>query len=131
MPLVWAHAEFIKLCYSRALGQPVDRPAATWDRYQGQRPKIDYDIWGPNYRPRRLAAGSGLTIALNGPASVHWGVAGWTNVQDADTRDTGLGVHTVDLPVAGLAAGQTVQFTFHWRDTGAWEGWDHEVLITS
>ena len=55
MPLVWAHAEFIKLCFSRELGRPVDRPAAAWARYRGARPTIDYDIWGPNYRPRRLA----------------------------------------------------------------------------
>jgi glucoamylase len=131
MPLVWAHAEFIKLCYSRALGHPVDRPATTWDRYHGSAPNIDYDIWGPNYRPRRLRAGSKLTIALNAPASVHWGVDGWTQVQDVDTRDTGLGVHIVDLPVAGLAAGQTIRFTFRWRETDSWEGADHEVLVTA
>jgi glucoamylase len=28
MPLVWAHAEFIKLMVSRQLGHPVDRPRA-------------------------------------------------------------------------------------------------------
>jgi len=130
MPLVWAHAEFIKLCYSRALGHPVDRPSATWNRYRGQRPKIACDIWGPNYRPRRLCAGSTLTIALNGPASVHWGVDGWTGIQDIDTRDTGLDIHIVDLAVAGLKAGQSIQFTFRWRDSGSWEGRDYEVVIT-
>ena len=35
MPLVWAHAEFIKLMVSRHLGHPVDRPRAVWRRYQG------------------------------------------------------------------------------------------------
>jgi glucoamylase len=129
MPLVWAHAEFIKLCFSRALGHPVDRPAATWDRYKGKRPEIDYDIWGPNYRPRRLRAGSMLTIALDAPASVHWGVDGWKQVQDIATRDTGLSLHIVDLPTSGLAAGQTLQFTFRWRETESWEGRDYEMLI--
>jgi glucoamylase len=130
MPLVWAHAEFIKLCFSRELGHPVDRPAATWARYHGSRPQIDYDIWGPNYRPRRLRAGSALTIALNAPARVHWGVDAWTRVQDADTRDTGLDLHIVDLPVAGLTAGQVIRFTFLWRETDAWEGADYEVVVT-
>ena len=54
MPLVWAHSEFVKLCYGRALGRPVDRPAATWARYRGARPQLDYAIWGPNVRLRRL-----------------------------------------------------------------------------
>ncbi len=69
MPLVWAHSEFIKLCYSRALGRPVDRPAATWARYGGERPKIDYDFWGPNAHPALLKAARMLTIALKAPAS--------------------------------------------------------------
>ncbi len=129
MPLVWAHAEFIKLCFSRELGRPVDRPAGAWARYQGARPEIDYDIWGPNYRPRRLRAGSTLTIALKGPARVHWGVDGWNDVQEIDTRDTGLDAHVVDVPVSGLTAGQTVQFTFCWRESDAWQGEDYEVVI--
>jgi len=130
MPLVWAHSEFIKLCYSKALGRPVDRPSGTWTRYRGIRPKIDYEIWGPNDRPQRLRAGNSLTVALKAPARVHWGVNGWKAVRDVDTEDTGLGVHVADLPVAGLAAGTTIQFTFLWRDTEAWEGRDYLLLVT-
>ena len=130
MPLVWAHAEFIKLCFSRGLGYPVDRPAATWARYHGERPRIDYDIWGPNYRPRRLRAGNLLTIALDAPARVHWGLDGWKQVQEIDTRDTGLDLHVVDLPLAGLTPGQTLQFTFRWRESDAWEGRDYEIAVT-
>jgi len=130
MPLVWAHAEFIKLCYGRLLGYPVDRPAATWLRYKGVRPKINCEIWGPAYHPRRIVAGHGLTIALKAPASVHWGVNGWTNVHTIDTRDTGLAVHVVDLPVSGLVGGDTIQFTFRWHEPDGWEGVDYEVLVT-
>ena len=129
MPLVWAHGEFIKLCYSRMLGRPVDRPSATWDRYRGARPVLDYTIWGPNMRPRRMIAGHTLTIALKAGARVHWGVNGWKEVRDVDTRDTGLGVHVADLPVAALAAGETIQFTFLWAETQAWEGQDYEVHV--
>lgn len=129
MPLVWAHSEFIKLCYSRSLGRPVDRPAATWARYAGVRPEIDYGLWGPRARPATLETGKILTIVLGAPACVHWGVNGWKAVKDADTRDTGLGLHLADLPVAALSAGETVQFTFRWRDSQSWEGQDHEVRI--
>jgi glucoamylase len=130
MPLVWAHAEFIKLCYGRLLGYPVDRPVATWLRYGGVRPRIDYEIWGPAYRPRRLIAGHRLTIALRAPASVRWGINHWTNVSEIETRDTGIGVHVVDLPVAGLVSGETIQFTFRWHEPDTWEGLDYEVLVT-
>jgi len=129
MPLVWAHSEFIKLCYGKLLGYPVDRPAAAWRRYGGLRPVIDYDIWGPGYRPRQVRAGFALSIALKAPATVHWGINEWKDVRDIDTRDTGLGVHVADLPVTGLAVGATVRFTFRWRETGTWEGQDYEVAI--
>jgi glucoamylase len=130
MPLVWAHSEFIKLCYSKAVGRPVDRPVATWTRYRGVRPKIDHEIWGPNARPRHLRTGNTLSVALKAPARVHWGVNGWKQVQDVDTHDTGLGVHVADLPVAGIVAGETIQFTFVWRETKMWEGQDYEILVT-
>ena len=109
----------------------VDRPAATWRRYNGLRPTIENEIWGPTYHPRRIRSGTGLCIALTAPARVHWGINGWNAVRDQDTRDTGLGVHTADLPVSGLAAGESIQFTFRWRETGAWEGRDHVVLVTA
>jgi glucoamylase len=129
MPLVWAHAEFIKLCHSQKLGAPVDRPAETWKRYGGVRPTIDYVIWGPKYRPRRIRAGHRLTIALAAAARVHWGVNGWSNLRDADTADVGLRVHTVDLAIANLAAGDTIQFTFRWRESNVWEGGNYEILV--
>ncbi len=129
MPLVWAHGEFVKLCYSHELGRPVDRPAATWARYKGARPAVDYTIWGPKVRPRRMLVGHKLTVALLAPARVRCGTNGWKDVSDLETRDTGLGVHIVDLPCEGLTAGQTVQFTFFWTETQTWEGVNYEVVV--
>jgi glucoamylase len=126
---VWAHSEFVKLCYSRTLGRIVDRPAATWARYQGRCPEIGYDFWGPNAHPQTLRAGKTLGIVLKAPARVHWGVDGWRDVGDVDTRDSGLGLQIAELPVAGLVTGQTVQFTFLWRDSGRWEGQNYEVRV--
>jgi len=129
MPLVWTHGEFIKLCYSRALGYPVDRPAATWKRYQGRRPEIAYDLWGPRYHPRHLRAGNRFIVALRAPARVHWGRNGWRDARDIDTKDTGLGVYAAELPTMGLDAGESLQFTFYWLEQGSWEGRDYEVQI--
>jgi glucoamylase len=129
MPLVWAHAEFVKLIYSWELGRPVDRPAATFDRYGGKRPVIDYMIWGPNMKPRHMPAGQTLTLALTAPARVRWGLNGWTDVIDSETRDTGLGLHAVDLPVKSLGPGEKIDFTFFWTDPQTWEGQDYHVEV--
>lgn len=129
MPLVWAHSEFIKLYYSRALGYPVDRPVNTWKRYQGIRPEPSHGIWGPRYRPRKLQQGNRLTIALREHALVRWGINGWKDSQDYETWDTGLDVWVSELTVINLKAGETVQFTFYWHDTGKWEGQDYEMTV--
>ena len=129
MPLVWAHSEFIKLYYSRTLGHPVDRPAATWKRYQGRCPELSHEIWGPRYRPRRIKQGNRFTIALRAHAIVHWGTNGWKDTQDQEATDTGLGVWATELPITGLNAGETIQFTFYWHDRAAWEGQDYEVTV--
>lgn len=129
MPLVWAHSEFIKLYYSRTLGYPVDRPVATWKRYQGRCPEISHEIWGPRYRPRTKKQGNRFTIALRARALVHWGINGWNDVLDQETTDTGLGIWVTELPVAGVKAGETIQFTFFWHDSAAWEGQDYEVTV--
>jgi glucoamylase len=67
---------------------------------------------------------------LKAPARVHWGVNDWQDIRDIDTSDTGLGLEIADLPVTHLTSGQTIRFTFQWRDSGAWEGRDYEVQIT-
>ena len=69
MPLVWAHAEYIKLLASRKLGRPYDRPAATWQRYQGNRPSIQMAIWMPQAPVYRIRAGQTLLVALPGSGS--------------------------------------------------------------
>ncbi|MCB1949620.1 glycoside hydrolase family 15 protein [Nitrosomonas sp.] len=130
MPLVWAHSEFIKLCYSRALGYPVDQPTITWNRYQGKRPEITRELWGPQYRPRQIRTGNLLTIALKAPALVHWGINSWQELQDTDTRNTGLDIYLADLPVSHLKAGDSIQFTFFWLDQEKWDGNEYEVQIT-
>ncbi len=129
MPLVWAHAEFAKLCHSLAAGRPVDRPLATWARYRGVRPKIDYDIWGPSYRPKRIAPGRALYVTMKAPARVHYGTNGWQDVADIETEDTGLGLHVAKLPTKTLKPGDSIAFTFFWPESGTWEGQNFEVAI--
>jgi glucoamylase len=129
MPLVWAHGEFVKLCFSRGLGHPIDRPAATWNRYQGTRPSIDYCIWQPQAPISRLPAGDRLLIVLPAPARIHWGVDGWNTIQDSETRDTGLGMQMAELDVRALPAGSTIQFSLFWTDSQSWDGRDYTITV--
>jgi glucoamylase len=129
MPLVWAHAEFIKLMVSRHLGRPVDRPRAVWRRYQGRRPAVRHAFWWPHAPINAFAAGARLAVALPRAALVHWGSDGWHNAMDEPTRDSGLGFHVASLDVERLSPGQRVVFTWQWGESGAWHNQNYEVAV--
>ena len=116
MPLVWAHAEFIKLLISRHLGRPVDRPRAVWQRYRGRRPTARYAFWWPHAPIAGLPVGARLALALPMPALVHWGHDGWQDTADAPTSDSGLGFHVAVLESSRLAPSARVDFTWRWQE---------------
>ena len=129
MPLVWAHAEFIKLMVSRHLGRPVDRPRAVWRRYQGRRPTVRHAFWWQHAPIKGFDAGARLAVALPRAALVHWGSDGWHDAVDAPTCDSGLGFHVASLDVGHLPPGQRVVFTWQWRNTSAWHNQNYEVAV--
>lgn len=128
MPLVWAHGEFIKLCHSFMKGEPVDRPAATWKRYGGKKPEIQYRIWRLRQRLRQVRAGQELRLLLQAPFTVHWGVNGWQNIQDLSSEDWQLGQVAI-LPLHTLSVGESAQFAIRWQDSGDWQGEDFHIDI--
>ncbi|MDE2088423.1 MAG: glycosyl hydrolase [Gammaproteobacteria bacterium] len=129
MPLVWAHAEFIKLAMSAALGRPFDRPEAVWKRYQGRRAETPWAFWTLHACPERIPAGKRLRVCLPEPAQVHWGTDGWRKITDTPTRDTGLNLHVAELPTDALRPGQRIDFTFHWTRDGRWQGQDYTIEV--
>jgi glucoamylase len=127
MPLVWAHAEYLKLIRSLALGAVFDCPPQTVARYRAGGTVPAHTIWRWNLRTRRLAAGRDLRVEVLEPAAVRWTIDGWETVAEGLTRDTGLGIHVADLPTRSLEIGAKVVFTFHWADR--WEGTDYRVEV--
>ena len=129
MPLAWAHAEFIKLMISRDLGYPFDRPMAVWRRYGGRRPEIKHAIWCLHAPIASIRDAAALIIALPRAARIHWGINGWRHIADGESKDTGLGLHCLELDAAALSQAQQIDFTFQWRDTQLWVGKDFHVAV--
>jgi glucoamylase len=128
MPLLWAHAEFIKLCASRSAGRILDLPATVWKRYQGKKPKRSYVGWSYNCQRKQIPAGLPLRILLSAPGLIHYGHDGWQEPKDLSAEYGGLGLYYADLPTAHLAPGQSIQFTFRWLN-GRWEGQDFSLVV--
>jgi glucoamylase len=129
MPLVWAHAEFIKLAASRAMQRPFDRPEAVWQRYRGRRPDPTHAIWTPRFRITEIRPGQTLCLCLPTAARVRFGFDGWQRLADIESTDSGLTQHVVELPTSGLTAGTRVDFTLFWIDSATWDGRDYRIDV--
>ncbi len=130
MPLAWAHAEYVKLVRSIALGHAIDRPAAAWHRYHGEAPKAVRATWRFTAPRPTMVAGRLLRLELLAPGRAHCSLDGWRTWLDIDARDTGIGVWVADVPGSDrLRPGDGVVFTFWWPEAGRWEGRDFRVVV--
>jgi glucoamylase len=131
MPLVWAHAEYVKLVRSLRDGRVFDRPPQTVQRYLVEQVESPHMVWRFNHKIRSMPIGKTLRIETMAAGVVHWSADNWATTADIKTIDTGLDVHVADLPTAYTMNGTPVQFTFFWPDTDRWEGTNFTVVITS
>jgi glucoamylase len=131
MPLVWAHAEHLKLCRSLADGRVFDLPPQTTQRYVIDRTGSRYAFWRFNHRVRAIDESRTLRVETLVPCLLHWSVDGWRTVHDTQARNPGLGEYVIDLPTQTLPAGARIDFTFYWPEADRWELTDFFVVIAS
>jgi len=129
MPLVWAHAEYLKLCRSLADGRVFDMPPQTAKRYPLVERTSEFTSWAFNHKIRKLSQGKTLRLFLSAPARIRWSTDEWAHEKESDTRDSTLGIHIVDIPTRQLKAGTTIRFTIHWLKPEHWEGTDYIVDV--
>jgi len=129
MPLVWAHAEYLKLCRSLLDGRIFDQPPQTVERYLVQQTTSNRIVWRFNNKVRAMPANRTLRVETLAPAVVHWSVDEWRTVHDTSSRDTTLGVHVCDLETRHVRHGDRVHLTFYWPEAERWEGIDFLVCI--
>jgi glucoamylase len=129
MPLMWAHAEYIKLLRSVSDGHVFDLIPEVAERYLGDRKACQlFEIWKPNRRVRFVK--KGYTLRVQAPASfhLHWTRDEWNTVKDTPSSATTLGIDFVDIPITA-AQQAPIRFTFFWTASGRWEGRDHAVAV--
>lgn len=129
MPLMWAHAEYIKLLRSVSDGQVFDVIPEVAQRYLGTRKECRLlEIWKPNRQVCSVKKGYTLRIQASASFRLHWSRDNWQNVEDTLSSPTALGIEFVDFPVAPTQQ-VPIRFTFFWTGSGRWEGRDYEIAI--
>jgi len=143
MPLVWSHAEFLKLLVARERGRPVE-----WldgiERHFGHRAiarsneRVMSDAsrargaaslwhWREEVPVVRLPRGKTLGIEDRVPFTLHLGFDGWQRVEDRRAERTPFGLWSVMLSREELAQARELNFTRRYESH--WENFDHRVEL--
>ena len=128
MPLMWAHAEYIKLIRSVDDGTVFDRIHVVADRYLAGKGRKDLEVWKFKRQARAIAAGATLRIQDSQAFSLHWALDDWKSPKDTASTATILGIHYVDIAVPREQK-VPIRFTFYWPNAGRWGGQDFHIDI--
>jgi glucoamylase len=128
VPLVWAHAEYLKLLRSALDGKVFDRIDAVFERYcePAGRQKLRRDVEISSFhRPiHSIAPGSTLRILDERQFELNWTTDAWQTTEVALSRSLGSAGFGADIQPGG-----TVEWTLHWPEQGAWLGYNVEVKV--
>jgi len=100
IPLVWAHAEYMKLVRSIADQRVFDSIAPVRERYasRSQRDGVPLEIWSQKRPVHAIRSGCRLRVIAGVPFSLRWTSNDWQDHREAAGLATKLGVWFVDLP---------------------------------
>ncbi len=135
MPLVWAHAEYIKLLRSALDGKIFEMPEIVRSRYVDHLKPSSFIFWQFNHKRRHFYPDDmTLRIVVSEPAQCVFTTDEWQSQQTKEMVDSNLGLYYVDVALTGI---NMVEFTFYWPLAHRWEnqnyrldrrpGFSHEV----
>jgi glucoamylase len=144
MPLLWAHAEFLKLLVARERRRPIELLQAVEERYArthgngGRDPRVGGDgpggesdggawHWRDEVPVLKLEAGRSLVIEAREPFALQVGCDGWQRVEARVAVEQPFGLWGVRLPADELAGLRELNFTRRFGEK--WEGVDHRVSL--
>lgn len=125
VPLVWAHAEYIRLLRSSIDGRVFDLIPAVAARYLTRKRQSSVEYWLPQHPIKVFRRGCLLRICAPEPFSVRWSKDHWNRFQDAESSSTAIGAEYCDLDAASIQGG--VEFTLFWKTRQTWEGRNYTV----
>lgn len=131
-PLVWAHAEYLKLLRSVADGRVFDRISVVEKRYAVARDKRTFRSHLAIYQVSRpitvVVQGSSLRIMDANRFTVTYTFDQWATKGEVEARMVGRMGCFVDIPI-GLKRTGAIVFTLYWPEENRWLGHNCTVEI--
>jgi glucoamylase len=126
-PLGWAHAEYLELLVTIALGGFPDIVMPARRRYTEGHLQEPAFVWSHKHQITRITAGRRLRVQLPRPGAVHYTFDNWATFGEVEAVDTTLGVWIAEVPSNRLPSGSEFAWTAHYM-TG-WEGKNFTLTV--
>jgi glucoamylase len=128
MPLVWAHAEYLKLLRSVYDGRVFDRIAPVEERYANGRERCKLEVFKLRRPVKSIRAGYRLRIIAQNHFRVIWTLDNWQTVTAIESATVGHAGSFADLQTGPEQTGM-LSFTLFWPMENRWEGRNFDVTI--
>jgi len=130
VPLLWAHAEYIKLLRSVREGRGFDLIPEVADRYIRSRSVLhNVQVWSIQHPSGSVQRGRTLRIHSENAFEVHSSLDNWATTTDTHSTSTNLGIDYCDIVIPDNQR-VSLQFALFWTVARRWEGRDFEVACT-
>jgi glucoamylase len=133
VPLVWAHAEYLKLLRSALDGKVFDRIEPVYARYcepEGRKTlRRDIEIYSLRRPIQKIPVGATLRVLNEDRFAVSWSADGWKTVNISQSRSLGSAGYSVDISTANAPVGGELSWTLQWTEQGRWLGYNVNLKI--
>ena len=133
VPLVWAHAEYLKLLRSALDGKVFDRIDPVYNRYcepEGRKQvRRRIEIFSLRRPIQRLCAGDTLRILNEDRFAVTWSTDHWKTVNTTQSHGMGSAGFHADISTAEFMAGGELSWTLQWTEADRWLGYNVNLGI--
>jgi glucoamylase len=128
MPLVWAHAEYVKLLRSVTDGKVFDHISAVAERYGQDKRPCSVEVFRLDRQLQSIVVGKKLRVLADDHFSLVWTLDDWNTVQNMESHNVGCAGHFADIETEPGKASRVI-FTLKWRLENRWEGRNFEVRL--
>lgn len=129
MPLLWSHAEFLKLLIASADRRPLELLKSVEGHFNDVercRPVVRH--WRTDVPCPMIDEDMSIAVEDARPFTLHWGTDGWQHCQDRDSTRGPFGLWMVRISGAEIRGKRRLDFTRRYKE--GWEGVDNTVQIT-
>ena len=132
-PLVWAHAEYLKLLRSVADGKVFDTISVVEERYAKAPADRTFSNNTEIFRTTRIIstvpAGQTLRISDHEKFRLVWTMDKWNNTQSFDSTRISATFFQADIPTRIDQVGVTISFSLEYPEQSRWVGRNYDVAI--